>query len=200
MAELEAEIATTGSQLEELQNDAGDAGDDLEDTGDAAENSGEAVEAFGEAAEVAGEVAVAAFEAVVAAAAAVGTAVIAAGTAVGSAMVDSTMQTSQLADELLTLSSTTGLTTDTLQELNYASELLDVDTQTVTGSMTKLLKTMSSADPPPGCSPPYDGLPQSAGPHPSGSGHSCAAWGCGLPAGRPCPRRSSGYTGRGRRC
>lgn len=145
MAELEAEIATTGSQLEELQDDAGDAGNDLEDTGDSAENSGEAVEAFGEAAEVAGEVAVAAFEAVVAAAAAVGTAVIAAGTAIGSAMVSATTDTAALADELMTMSSTTGLSTDALQELNYAAELLDVDTSTVTGSMTKLLKTISSA-------------------------------------------------------
>ena len=103
------------------------------------------MEALGEAAEVAGEVAVAALEAVVVAAAAVGTAVVASATAIGSSMVNATMNTSELADELLTLSSTTGLSTDTLQELNYASELLDVDTQTVTGSMNKLLKTMSSA-------------------------------------------------------
>lgn len=152
MAELEAEIATTGSQLEELSGNASDASGDLDDAGDSAEEAGgEAEEAgvdfegLGEAAEVAGEVAVAAMEAVVAAAAAVGTAVIAAGTAIGGAMISATTDTAALADELMTMSSVTGLSTDTIQELNYASELLDVDTQTVTGSMTKLLKTMSSA-------------------------------------------------------
>ena len=145
MAELQAEIASTSMQLEDLEDGAGDAGDDIEETGDKAEDSGKAMETFGEAAEAAGEMAVAAFEAVVAAAAAVTTAIVAAGTAIGSAMVTATMDTASLADELLTMSSTTGLSTDTLQELNYASELLDVSTDTVTGSMTKLLKTMSSA-------------------------------------------------------
>ena len=152
MAELEAEIANTGSQLAELSGEAEGASGDLDEAGDSAEeageqseDAGEGFEALGEAAEVAGEVAVAAMEAVVTAAAAVGTAVVAAATAIGTSFIDATMQTSQLADELLTTSIVTGLTTDTLQELNYASELLDVNTETVTGSMTKLLKTMSSA-------------------------------------------------------
>lgn len=152
MAELEAEIATTGNTLSELSGEADNASDDLEDVGSSADEAGaqveessEAMEGLGEAAEVAGEVAVAALEAVVVAAAAVGTAISAAAVEAGTALVNATMNTSELADELMTLSSTTGLSTDTLQELNYASELLDVNTETVTGSMTKLLRTMSSA-------------------------------------------------------
>lgn len=145
-ASLQAEIVKTSVSLEELEDAADESADELEETGDEAEDSGEAVETFGEAAEVAGEMAVAAFEAVVAAAAAVGVAIASAMAEAGTALVNATMDTSQLADELLTLSSTTGLSTDTLQELNYASELLDVSTETVTGSMTKLLKTMSSSN------------------------------------------------------
>ena len=152
MAELEAEIATTGSTLSELSGEADGASGDLEEVGDSAEEAGQEVEdssesfeGLGEAAAVAGEVAVGAMEAVAVAAAAVGTAAVAAGTAMGTAFVNATMETSKLADEIGTLSSVTGLSTDTIQELNYASELLDVDTQTVTGSMTKLLKSMSSA-------------------------------------------------------
>lgn len=152
MAELEAAIATTGSQLEELSGEAGDAGADLEETGASAEEAGEEAESagagfedLGEAAEVAGEVAVAAMEAVVTAAAAVATAAVAAGTAIGTALVTATTDTAALADELLTLSSTTSLSTDTLQELNYAAELLDVETSTISGSMTKLLSNMDSA-------------------------------------------------------
>lgn len=145
-ASLQAEIAKTSASLGDLEDSANDSGEELEETGDEAEEAGVDMEAFGEAAEKAGEIAVAAFEAVVAAAAAVGAAVVGAMTAAGTALVNATVNTSQLADELMTMSSTTGLATDTLQELNYASELLDVDTQTVTGSMTKLLRTMSSAD------------------------------------------------------
>lgn len=151
-ASLTAEIVKTEQSLSDLESEANNsadslenAGDSAEEAGDQAEDSGSKMEALGEAAEKAGEVAVAAFEAVVAAAAAVGAAVAAAMATAGTALVNATTDTAHLADELLTLSSTTGLTTDTLQELNYAAELLDVDTSTVTGSMTKLEKTMSSA-------------------------------------------------------
>ena len=152
MAELETEIAMTGNTLNELSGEADNASDDLQDVGESADTAGEEVEesaesfeGLGEAAEAAGEVAVAALEAVVVAAAAVGTAVAGAMVTAGTAMVNATMETSKLADEIGTLSAQTGLTTDTIQELNYAAELLDVDTSTVTGSMTKLEKTMGSA-------------------------------------------------------
>ena len=43
------------------------------------------------------------------------------------------------------MSSTTGLSTDTLQELQYASEFVDVSVETVNGSMTKMIRTMGQA-------------------------------------------------------
>ena len=49
------------------------------------------------------------------------------------------------ADEILTLSSKTGLAADTLQELSYMSGLVDVDVSTVAGSLKKLTKNMDSA-------------------------------------------------------
>ena len=55
------------------------------------------------------------------------------------------LELSKTADTLLTLSSTTGLSTDTLQELQYASEFVDVSVDTMNGSMTKMIKTMSKA-------------------------------------------------------
>lgn len=51
----------------------------------------------------------------------------------------------QFADEILTLSSKTGIATDKLQELSYMSGLVDVDVSTVAGSMKKLTKNMDSA-------------------------------------------------------
>ena len=49
------------------------------------------------------------------------------------------------ADEILTLSSKTGMATDELQELSYMSGLVDVDLSTVASSMKKLTKSMDSA-------------------------------------------------------
>jgi hypothetical protein len=52
---------------------------------------------------------------------------------------------SNMADELLTLSSVTGITTDELQKMQYASSFLDVEVETMTGSMTKLTRNMDDA-------------------------------------------------------
>lgn len=56
-----------------------------------------------------------------------------------------TIATAQTADNLLTLSSTTGISTDALQEFEYASELLDVSSETMQGSMTKMIRSMNTA-------------------------------------------------------
>ena len=56
-----------------------------------------------------------------------------------------TIETSKTADNLLTLSVQTGLTTDQLQEFEYASELVDVSTDTLQSSLTKLTRNMDSA-------------------------------------------------------
>lgn len=48
-------------------------------------------------------------------------------------------------DELITESVVTGLSTKTLQELQYAENLIDVSVSTITGSMTKLTKAMGDA-------------------------------------------------------
>ena len=53
--------------------------------------------------------------------------------------------TVQWADDLATLATTSGISTDQLQKMEYMSNLIDVDVSTVTGSMTKLTKSMSSA-------------------------------------------------------
>lgn len=52
---------------------------------------------------------------------------------------------SEYADNVLTMSSVTGLATDTLQKMDYASELLDVSTDQISGSMTKLIRSMANA-------------------------------------------------------
>lgn len=61
------------------------------------------------------------------------------------ALASSTMDMSKTADDLLTLSTQTGLTTDQLQEFEYASELVDVNTDTLQGSLVKLTNNMQTA-------------------------------------------------------
>jgi len=49
------------------------------------------------------------------------------------------------ADDLAALSVKTGIATKTLQEYAYASELIDVSVETITGAQTKLIRSMDSA-------------------------------------------------------
>ncbi len=48
-------------------------------------------------------------------------------------------------DELLTMSTVTGISTDALQEYKYMAELVDVSLDTITGSLKKLTSNMSTA-------------------------------------------------------
>lgn len=144
-ASLTAEISKTEAALGDLEAEASNSSSSLEEVGTSAEDAGASTEDFGETASKACEVAAAAFAAVVTAAAAVGAALVEIGVEGATALIDATTGAAELADNINTLSKTTGLSTDTLQELNYASKLLDVDTSTVTGSITKLTKTMNSA-------------------------------------------------------
>lgn len=50
------------------------------------------------------------------------------------------------ADDLITKSAVTGLSTTLLQELQYAEPLIDVSVETITGSLTKLTTNMANAE------------------------------------------------------
>lgn len=89
---------------------------------------------FGEKAEKAAKAAATAIAAVVTAAA--GAAV-----AIGKMTIDAAAS----ADEILTLSTQTGLSTEAIQKYQYAAELIDVPLETITGSMSKMTKNMATA-------------------------------------------------------
>lgn len=63
----------------------------------------------------------------------------------GGAMKDAVTESAAYADEVNTLSAQTHLTTDTIQELYYATDLMDVPVETVSKSLTKLTNTMADA-------------------------------------------------------
>lgn len=58
---------------------------------------------------------------------------------------ESVLDAAESADELKTMSVQTGIATETLQEFSYMADLIDVDLNTITGSMTKLTRNMSNA-------------------------------------------------------
>ena len=64
---------------------------------------------------------------------------------ISAAVLKAAKDTATYADEVLTLSSQTSIATDTLQGWMYASELVDVSTETMTGSLQKMEKNMQQA-------------------------------------------------------
>lgn len=140
-AKLTAEVSTTASKLQELEGKASDTSAQLKDTGNAAQEAGEKVssssvnwESFASAASAAASIAWEAIKAV-------GEAV----TEVVSAMVDMSVEAANYADDMLEMSTTTGVAVDTLQALQYGEEILDTSIGTVSGSITKLIKAMGNA-------------------------------------------------------
>ncbi|MDP2844127.1 MAG: hypothetical protein Q8O06_10895, partial [Acetobacterium sp.] len=69
----------------------------------------------------------------------------AAAAAAGAALFKLMSDGGNFADELITLSNKTGISTQQLQELDYAARFVDVSVETMTGSMNKMTKTMDSA-------------------------------------------------------
>lgn len=63
----------------------------------------------------------------------------------GKAVYEQTVASAEYADNILTMSTRTGLSTDALQEYQYMAELTDTSVETITGSLSKLTKNMSSA-------------------------------------------------------
>ena len=64
----------------------------------------------------------------------------------GAGMVAMAVSAGKTADELLTTSRNTGFTVEELQKLKYAADIVDVSYEDMTGSITKLTKSMSSGN------------------------------------------------------
>lgn len=140
-AKLTAEVATTANKLGELEGQASGAAEEMKETGNAAQEAGQKASESKESFIDWGSVVSSAADMAITALAAVADTV----REVAGAMVDMTVETAGYADEILTLSSVSGVSTDTLQALQYGEEQLDVSVGTVTGAITKLIKAMGNA-------------------------------------------------------
>ena len=128
---FQGEIVRTEDRLKSLEGQTKETGNAMDDAGNKAGGFGDKLKrGLSGAAEAAGI-----------AIAAVGTAVVAG----AKALTDFTVEGAAYADTILTDATVTGIATDKLQEYQYAAELIDVSTETLTKTMTKNIKSMTSA-------------------------------------------------------
>ena len=130
------QLAKATTELHNLQGSASNAGGEVKDLTDAEKDAGDQASIFGDVlkANLASEAIKKGLELTKDAL-----------VAIKDVMVDSVKEAAAYSDEISTLSKKTGLSTQTLQQFDYMSDLIDVDLNTITGSLTKLTRNMSSA-------------------------------------------------------
>jgi phage-related protein len=134
LSQNEKAIDGMGDKAAETAKQTDKLGDEIDQTGDQAEKSGGKFSKLGSVLKGVGT-------AMGVALAAIGTAAVAA----GKALVDMTVEAAAYADEMLTQSTVTGMSVESLQAYSYAADLVDVSLDTLTGSMAKNVKSMASA-------------------------------------------------------
>ena len=130
---LQREIASTEKALKGYEKASKDTNKELKQFSLLSKEAREKAQKFGDAAKSVGKVAAAGF-------AAVATAAAAASTALAKCSADA----AAYADNILTTSTVTGISTDKLQEYTYAAELVDVSVETLTKSHAKNIKSMKA--------------------------------------------------------
>lgn len=146
--DMNRELDKSQAELKQSAEKTEDAAEKTEDAGRESKKAGKKIEAMGKAGEAAGKL-LKGMGGMAKAAAATATAAfaatVAAASKVVSALTDMTVEGSEYADQILTESAVTGLSTDSLQKYHYAAELVDVDVGTITNSLAKNTKQMASA-------------------------------------------------------
>lgn len=130
----EKALDSVADEFNAAEKQADQFGDELDKTGKDADSAGGKFEKLGSVVKGVGAAIGVAF-------AAIGTAAIGA----GKALVDMTVEAAAYADEMLTQSTVTGMSVESLQAYSYAADLVDVSMETLTGSMAKQVKSMSNA-------------------------------------------------------
>lgn len=146
--DMNRELDKSQAELKQSAEKTEDAAEKTEDAGRESKEAGNKIEAMGKAGEAAGKL-LKGMGGMAKAAAATATAAfaatVAAASKVVSALTSMTVEGSEYADQILTESAVTGLSTDSLQKYHYAAELVDVDVGTITNSLAKNTRQMASA-------------------------------------------------------
>ncbi len=128
------ELNTTGNEFDDAEKQARQFGDEVKKSGERSTDAGGRFEKLGGVLKGVGAAMAAAFAAI--GAAAVG---------VAKTLTELSVGAAAYADEILTMSTVTGMSTESLQGYKYAAELVDVSLDTLTGSMAKQIKSMDAA-------------------------------------------------------
>ncbi len=123
LEQMGKESATAGNKVEDL-------GKKSEDTGKKSENFKKMIQGVGGVLKDLGKIALG---------------VVAAVAGIGAAIGKTVLDTAAASDSLVEMSLKTGVSVEKLQELSYIGKQVGVDTETVTGSMAKLIRNMDSA-------------------------------------------------------
>lgn len=137
LTKLEKEQDSTAAAMQKANGVVDEQGNALQDTSNEMQKAEKQTTTFGEVlkANLTSELIVNGIKAI-------GNAVKEVSKAFASAVTDS----AAWADELKALSDVTGISTTRLQELEYASDFIDVDVDTITGSMQKMIRNMQNAN------------------------------------------------------
>jgi len=138
---MEGELAENEKSLRDVNRGYNDAGQKVDEFGNVVEESVDDVEESSNKLEKLGSALKGIGVAMGAAFAAIGTAAVGA----AKALTDMTVGASQYADDILTMSTVTGMSTESLQAYKYAAELVDTSMETLTGSMARNIRSMNSA-------------------------------------------------------
>lgn len=138
---MERQLGDNNKELDEASKASDKAGDEVKAAGDKARQSGDDAEKGGKGWDGLKTGLAAVGAVALKAVAALGTAAIAAGAALAAASVSG----AAYADDIMTMSSVTGIATDELQKYRYATELVDVSEETLHKSMAKNIKSMAAA-------------------------------------------------------
>ena len=127
-------IDSMGDEMQDSAKKADRLGDEVEESGEQSEDAKGKFSALGSVAAGVGVALAAAFAAVSAAA-----------IKAGKALIQMSRDGAAYADNVLTASTVTGISTQRLQEYMYAAELVDVSVDTLSGSMRKNIAAMKGA-------------------------------------------------------
>ena len=132
--ETAREIDQLGDESEEAKKDVDKLGDEAKQSGKQMDDAGDKASRFGDRVKRAGDIAKRGFNIA-----------FAASTALVGGLAKLSTSAAAYADDILTMSTVTGMSTDTLQEFKYMTGLIDVDLETMTKSLAKNTKSMASA-------------------------------------------------------
>lgn len=144
LGKMQSELGTTTQSLDEMRSGSNEAGSEVDELGNQSEQAGSQADQAGE--EFKGFQGYVVDLASAAQLAIDGIKMI--GDAISGAisgMKDLVLETAAAADELVTMSAKTGLSTERLQEFNYISDQVGTSTETITGSLARLVRSMDSA-------------------------------------------------------